>query len=89
MEQYRNKFLVVTFDDNANPSEPFVESVPWQWVKDGFVYYPNHLKNQRKKSYIDSVPDYQDLKSWDKCTLKNIKGEFSLIVFVNRYLNSK
>lgn len=87
MEQYRNKFLVVTFDDNSNPPENFVEPVPWQWVKDGFVYYPKGLKNSRQKSIINSIPDYNDLKSWEKCRLTNVKGKFYSDVTSNKFMH--
>lgn len=74
MDQYKHNFLVVTFVDNTNPPDKFVEPVPWKWVKDGFVYYPNNMKASRQKSNVDSVPDYGDSRVWEKCRLTSIKG---------------
>lgn len=81
MANHENKFLVVTFVDNSNPPERFVEPVPWKWVKENFVYYPNNWKLQRQKSNADSTPDYQDVVAWEKCQLTSIKGVFSFREF--------
>lgn len=79
MEQHKNKFLVVTFVDSSTPSEQFVETVPWKWVKDGFVFYPKEWKCARQKSNVDSVPDYKNSASWEKCKLIGVKGKFFIL----------
>lgn len=75
MEQYKNKFVVVTFIDNANPPETFVEPVPWKWMAENSVYWPTTSKLMRKQSCIDSTPDYNNNTLWEKCELLNIKSK--------------
>lgn len=82
MEKFKNKFLVVTFVDNSTPPETFIEPVPWKWVTDSFVYYPSKTKLCRKKSNVNSTPNYNDANSWDKCQLINVKGmHYKLLIF--------
>lgn len=75
MENYQNKFIVVTFIDNQTPPQPFVEPIPWNWCRDGIVYWPVKSKDLRQQGYLNTTPNYNNPNEWEQCTLKSIKGK--------------
>lgn len=76
MEQFQNKFIVVTFIDNQIPPQHFVEPIPWNWCNNGIVYWPVKSKDLRRKGYLDTKPNYDDPNEWERCILKSIKGYY-------------
>lgn len=79
MEAFRDKFLVVDFV--TSDGTDYTEAIPWKWYKNNKVYWPVLTKLEKKRSYVDHEPDYDDLNAWEPCDLKenaekSIKGSF-------------
>lgn len=79
MEAFRDKFLVVDFV--TSDGTDYTEAIPWKWYKNNKVYWPVLTKLEKKRSYVDHEPDYDDLNAWEPCDLKenaekSIKGVF-------------
>lgn len=70
MEEYKNKFLVVSF------AEEYIEPIPWQWYNYGYVFWPKSRRLLKLQSVVNSVPEYHNTQLWDKFAIKAVKGKF-------------
>lgn len=68
------KFLVVTFKDDDNPPNQYVEAVPFSYVHENCVFWPKHSRDIKHRSNINHVPNYGDSKNWEKWPLGSVKG---------------
>lgn len=48
--------------------------MPWNWCRNGIVYWPVKSKDLRRQGYLDTTPNYDNPNEWGQCTLKSIKG---------------
>lgn len=75
MEEYRDKFLVVVFEDYEDPPNKFIEPIPWKWFSAGCVYWPLVRRLEKWQSVLNSAPDYNNTTEWGKYPLLALKGK--------------